>query len=375
MRFMQKKHKRMKKRILIVVGTRPNFVKVTRFKKVAENYDNIDLRIVHTGQHYDNKMSEIFLKQFGIEIDYFLNISNKSANSLIGEIILKLENVINVFKPDLLLSVGDVNSTLAASICANKLQVKLGHIESGLRSLDRGMPEEINRIITDELSDICFITEKSGIQNLKNIGKTDNQLAFVGNTMIDTLIHFNNDIEKSTVIDDLKLKKDGYILVTMHRPSNVDMKSSASKIVELLKDLTIKCKVVFPMHPRTINSLKSFNLLDSLNEINNLIVVEPQGYFSFQKLIKNSFCVITDSGGIQEETTFRKIPCITLRENTERPITITEGTNVLMSFENKKIIEVLESVEQGTFKKGTIPELWDGNATNRIIEKCFNFIS
>ncbi len=365
----------MKKRILIVVGTRPNFVKVTRFKKVARNYNNIDLRIVHTGQHYDDKMSDIFLKQFGIEIDYFLNISNKSANSLIGEIILKLENVINVFKPDLLLSVGDVNSTLAASICANKLQVKLGHIESGLRSFDRGMPEEINRIITDELSDICFITEKSGIQNLKNIGKTDNQLAFVGNTMIDTLIHFNNDIEKSTVIDDLKLKKYDYILVTMHRPSNVDMKSSALEIVELLKDLTNKNKVVFPMHPRTKNSLIRFNLFDSLNEINNLKVVGPQGYFSFQKLIKNSFCVITDSGGIQEETTFRKIPCITLRENTERPITIIEGTNVLMSFENKKILEVLESVEQGTFKKGTIPELWDGNATNRIIEKCFNFIS
>ena len=365
----------MKKRILIVVGTRPNFVKITRFKRVAKNYNNIDLRIVHTGQHYDHKMSDIFLKQFGIEVDYFLNLTNKSANSLIGEVILKLENVINEFKPDLLLSVGDVNSTLAASICANKLHIKLGHIESGLRSLDREMPEEINRIITDELSDICFITERSGIQNLKDIGKTEGQLAFVGNTMIDTLIHFNEDIENSNIIEELKLKKKNYILVTMHRPSNVDEKSSALKIVELLEDLTIKRKVVFPMHPRTKNSLVKFNLFDALNEMDNLKIIDPQSYFAFQKLVKDSFCVITDSGGIQEETTFRQIPCITLRENTERPSTILEGTNVLMSFENDKILAVMNSIESGTFKKGTIPELWDGRATDRIIEKCINFIA
>lgn len=362
------------KKILLVVGTRPNFVKITRFKKVAEKYDNLDLRIVHTGQHYDDKMSDIFLKQFGIEVDYFLNISSKSANSLIGEIILKLEDVITEFNPQLLLSVGDVNSTLAASICANKLHVKLGHIESGLRSLDREMPEEINRIITDELSDICFITEKSGITNLKAIGKTDNQLAFVGNTMIDTLIHFNPEIEESTVINDLKLTAKDYILVTMHRPSNVDEKDSILKVVDLLKSLRSKKTVVFPMHPRTKNSLIKFNLYDDLIKLDELIVVGPQSYFSFQKLIKDSFCVITDSGGIQEETTFRKLPCITLRKNTERPVTITEGTNVLMPFENKEILKILESIEQGTFKKGKIPELWDGYATDRIIEKCLNTI-
>lgn len=372
---MRKNSNIMKKKILIVVGTRPNFVKITRFKKVAKKYENLDLRIVHTGQHYDNKMSEIFLKQFDLNVDYLLEISNKNANSLIGEIILKLENVIVEFKPDLLLSVGDVNSTLAASICANKMGVKLGHIESGLRSLDREMPEEINRILTDELSDVCFITEKSGIENLKNIGKKEHQLAFVGNTMIDTLIHFNTDIDNSTIIEELKLQKQGYILVTMHRPSNVDEKASALKIVNLLASITKKHKVVFSMHPRTKNSFLNHHLFNEISEMENMVVIEPQSYFAFQKLIKDSFCVVTDSGGIQEETTFRQIPCITLRENTERPVTITEGTNVLMSFENDKILEILESVEKGTFKTGKIPELWDGKSTERIIEKCLNFIS
>lgn len=365
----------MKKKILIVVGTRPNFVKITRFKELSQNHKNLDLRIVHTGQHYDNKMSDVFLKQFNIEVDYFLNVANKSANNQIGEIIIKLEGVIKDFKPNLLLSVGDVNSTLAASICANKTGIKLGHIESGLRSDDRKMPEEINRILTDELSDICFVTEKSGLENLKKIGKLENQLEFVGNTMIDTLVYFNPQIEKSTILEDLNLTSKNYILVTMHRPSNVDANNDANKVVQLLRDISKKRKVVFPIHPRTKNSFLKYNLYSSISELENVILVEPQSYFAFQKLIKDSFCVITDSGGIQEETTFRQIPCITLRENTERPITITEGTNVLMSFDNEKILNVLNDIENTKFKKGNIPELWDGNATDRILKKCLNFIS
>lgn len=362
----------MSKKILIVVGTRPNFVKITQFKRYAKQL-NVDLKIVHTGQHYDEKMSEIFLKQFTIEVDYLLNIIGKSPNSLIGEIMIKLEEIIYEFKPDLLLSVGDVNSTLAASITANKLNVKLGHIESGLRSFDREMPEEVNRILTDEISDICFVTEYSGIKNLKEIGKQDYQIAYVGNTMIDTLLSFDFEIERSTVLENIGYNN--YILITMHRPSNVDAKNDLEKIISLLKELTIKYKVVFSMHPRTKNSFINHNLLSVLDSIDNLKVIPPQNYFAFQKLIKYSFCVITDSGGIQEETTFRKIPCITLRENTERPVTITEGTNVLMSFDNEKILSLLDAIKNSTFKQGTVPYLWDGKATERILKKCLDFLS
>lgn len=362
----------MKKKILIVVGTRPNFVKITQFKKQAALL-NIDFKIAHTGQHYDEKMSDIFLKQFHIEVDYFLNISGKSPNSLIGEIMIKLEEIIHQFKPDLLLSVGDVNSTLAASITANKLNIKLGHVESGLRSLDREMPEEINRIITDEISDICFVTEESGIENLKNIGKKDHQIAHVGNTMIDTLVHFKEQIEASNVLETIDFQK--YILVTMHRPRNVDTKENLHKIISLLKEVTKKHNVVFTLHPRTLNNLIKNDLLTSLEAIDGLKIMPPQNYFAFQKLIKYAFCVVTDSGGIQEETTFQKIPCITLRQNTERPITITKGTNILMSFNNQNILNHLNSIEKNNLKNGEVPLLWDGYATERILKKCLDFLS
>lgn len=365
----------MKKKILIVVGTRPNFVKITQFKKAAYQYPKLEVKIVHTGQHYDEKMSSVFLNQFNIKIDYFLGITSTSANSLIGEIILKLEKTINEFLPDMLLCVGDVNSTLAAAICANKLGVKLGHLESGLRSLDRQMPEEINRILTDEISDICFVTEKSGIENLKNIGKKNEQIAFVGNTMIDTLVHFKEDIEASTILEEVKLKEHQYILVTMHRPRNVDSKKMLLKILDLFKKITKNHQVVFSIHPRTKNNFIKFDLFVALNEIKNLKIIAPQNYFSFQKLIKYSFCVITDSGGIQEETTFLQIPCITLRENTERPSTTEEGTNILMHFETSEITKTIQNISEDTFKKGAIPEFWDGNATERILKKTIEFLS
>jgi UDP-N-acetylglucosamine 2-epimerase (non-hydrolysing) len=365
----------MKKKILIVVGTRPNFVKITQFKKVAKKYKELEIKIVHTGQHYDKKMSAIFLEQFHIEVDYFLETKSSSANRLIGEIIIKLEEIINQFSPNLLLCVGDVNSTLAAAITANKLNVKLGHLESGLRSLDREMPEEINRILTDEISDLCFVTEQSGVENLKNIGKKNEQIAFVGNTMIDTLVHFTKEIEASSILDEVKQEKYKYILVTMHRPRNVDTKDSLEKILMLFRNITKKHKVVFSIHPRTKKSFIHYNLIEELYEIEDLIIIAPQNYFSFQKLIKYAFCVITDSGGIQEETTFLQIPCITLRENTERPSTIEEGTNVLMSFNIIKITDTIKNISEGKYKKGRVPRFWDGNSTERVIQKTIEFLS
>lgn len=364
----------MKKKILIVVGTRPNFVKITQFKKVAASFPYLEVKIVHTGQHYDEKMSDVFLEQFNIKVDFFLGIKNTSANSLIGEIILKLEGVIKEYNPDLLLCVGDVNSTLAAAITANKLNIKLGHLESGLRSLDRAMPEEVNRILTDEISDLCFVTEKSGLENLKSIGKKENQIAFVGNTMIDTLVHFNKEIEASPILEEINQEDRQYILVTMHRPRNVDTKVALLKILDLFKSVTHKHQVIFSMHPRTKNSFTKFDLIDELHQIENLKIIAPQNYFSFQKLIKYAFCVITDSGGIQEETTFLQIPCITLRENTERPSTIEEGTNVLMSFDNQKITNTIQQIEKGTHKKGVIPKFWDGNATERVLQQIQQFL-
>lgn len=255
---------------------------------------------------------------------------------------------------------------------ANKLNIKLGHVESGLRSFDRAMPEEINRIITDEISDVCFVTEESGIENLKSIGKTDHQIAWVGNTMIDTLVHFKEQIEASSILDEIDFEK--YILVTMHRPRNVDTKQSLNKIINLLKEIAKNTHVVFSLHPRTQNSFVKHELYVDLKAIENVKIIPPQNYFAFQKLIKYAFCVVTDSGGIQEETTFQKIPCITLRNNTERPITITKGTNRLMTFDNEKIVSHLEAIEKGTFKNGEIPYLWDGNATARILEKCNTFL-
>lgn len=363
------------KKILIVVGTRPNLVKITQFKKEAEKFDDLEVKIVHTGQHHNQQMSDVFLQQFNIEIDYFLGIEAATPNQLIGEIILKLEDVVNQYQPNLILCVGDVNSTLATAICANKLGIKLGHIESGLRSNDRSMPEEINRILTDEITDICFVTEQSGFDNLIDNGKQKHQIEFVGNTMIDTLVAFQKEIDASSIIKELTIKENDYFLVTLHRPSNVDAKEKLEKVISLLKEISNLKMVVFPIHPRTENNLKNHQLYDDLLEIKNLKIVKPQGYFAFQKLIKHSFCVITDSGGIQEETTFQQIPCITLRENTERPSTITEGTNVLLEFDNQKIVNTIDSINNGSFKKGTIPKLWDGKATGRILQKCNEILS
>ena len=375
MQFMQKELNKEMKKIVIVVGTRPNLVKITQFKKEVQKFENLELKLVHTGQHSNAKMSDVFLEQFQIEIDYFLGITANTPNQLIGEIITKLEGVLLEYQPDLVLCVGDVNSTLATAICTNKLQIKLGHIESGLRSNDRLMPEEINRILTDEITDICFVTEQSGLINLLESGKKQEEIEFVGNTMIDTLVAFQTKIDDSNVLIENQLEPESYFLVTLHRPSNVDTKENLLRVINLLKAISKVKKVVFPIHPRTQNNLKKFNLYNQFLEIENIIILSPQDYFSFQKLIKHSFCVITDSGGIQEETTFQQIPCITLRENTERPSTLIEGTNVLLKFDEDAVLKSVKTIGEGTFKKGTIPKLWDGKATVRILEKCNQFLS
>ena len=357
------------KKILIVVGTRPNFIKVTQFKNAARKYSSLELKIVHTGQHYDSKMADVFFQQFNLTPDYFLNISAASANAQIAEIMINLEQLIQTkFKPDLMIVVGDVNSTFAAALTANKMNIKLAHLESGLRSFDKTMPEEHNRILTDAIADYFFITEKSGTENILKEGVANEKIFFVGNTMIDTLVAFRTQISQSNVLEKYKIESDKFVLMTMHRPATVDNKEGLSKLIELINLVTEKYKLVFPIHPRTLKNIELFGLSESISKNKNIIYTEPLDYFSFQKLISEAKFILTDSGGIQEESTYLLKPCLTLRPNTERPITVTLGTNTLVPFDIQKINNLIVVIENGTYKKGAIPTLWDGKATERILQ-------
>lgn len=356
--------------IHILIGTRPNFIKVTQFKKLATKYHpDFKISIIHTGQHYDEKMADVFFRQFNLMPDYFLNIAPASANKQIAEVMVKLEDLItDIGKPDILIVPGDVNSTLAGALFANKSNIKLAHIEAGLRSFDRTMPEEFNRLVTDELSDLFFITEPSGLTHLQDEGKNRNAVHYVGNTMIDTMVAFEQEIEASTIIDYLKVNRQKFVLMTMHRPATVDNENELRKLISLIEYITKTYKVVFPIHPRTIRNAKEFNLYERIISNSNLICTDPLDYFSFQKLIKECAFILTDSGGIQEESTFRQKPCLTLRPNTERPVTVEEGTNTLLPFDLESVIKHISKIENGTYKKGVIPQWWDGKATERILK-------
>lgn len=356
------------KKILTVIGTRPNFIKVTRFRAAAAKFPGIDLKIVHTGQHYDGKMADVFFEQFGLVPDFFLNVSPGSPNSQMAEIMVKLEKTIADFQPDLVAVVGDVNSTLAAALTANKMNVRVAHIESGLRSFDRSMPEEHNRILTDELADIHFVTEPAGLENLAKEKKPAGGIFFIGNTMIDTMVAFSEKIAQSSILDELKISEKKFILMTMHRPGNVDTKEGLQKLLELINEITSTYSVIFPIHPRTVKNMEAAGLEKAFRSNKNLLLIDPLDYFAFQKLITKAEFIITDSGGIQEESTYLQVPCLTLRPNTERPVTITTGTNELVPFEINAIKERIAVIEKGEFKKGAIPEHWDGRATERIFE-------
>jgi UDP-N-acetylglucosamine 2-epimerase (non-hydrolysing) len=356
-------------KIFILVGTRPNFIKVTRFKECAKMFPGMEIKIIHTGQHYDEKMADIFFRQFHLVPDYYLNISQGSPNMQIAEIMLKLEQLIHeIGAPDILLVPGDVNSTLGGALFANKSGIKLGHIEAGLRSFDNTMPEEFNRKLTDDLSDIYFVSEPSGLKHLKDEKHPEEKIHFVGNTMIDTMVACEKQIEECSVLNDLKLEKGKFVLMTMHRPATVDDRNELEKLIQLINFVTKKYRIVFPAHPRTLKKAMEYGLSDQLKNNSNLLLTDPLDYFSFQKLIKHCAFILTDSGGIQEESTFRQKPCLTLRPNTERPVTVDIGTNTLLGFDLNKIKKHIQNIETGTYKKGNIPELWDGRATERILK-------
>ncbi len=361
------------KKILVIVGTRPNFIKVTQFKKAAGS--NFDLKIVHTGQHFDDRMANVFFKQFNLRPDFFLDTKpSLSRDELIKGITAALEDLINTkFKPELLVVVGDVNSTLAGAYAAKNCGIQLAHLESGLRSYDDTMPEEHNRVLTDKISDYFFVTEQSGYDNLIKDGHTKDQIFFVGNTMIDTMVAFSREIENSNILSRLKLTEKQFVLMTMHRPATVDNKEGLLKLFDILSEVNKTCKIVFPVHPRTTSNIEKLGLKEQFASVDGLVFTEPLDYFSFQKLIKYSKFILTDSGGIQEESTFLKVPCFTLRPNTERPVTCTLGTNTLVPFDVKIILNYISQVEQDTYKKGQIPPLWDGKATERVFEAINKF--
>jgi UDP-N-acetylglucosamine 2-epimerase (non-hydrolysing) len=357
------------KKIIIVIGTRPNFIKVTRFKKVAQKmYFNLEIKFVHTGQHFDEKMSKIFFEQLDLKPDYMLNIGQGTANTQMAQVMLGLEKVCIEYQPDLVMVVGDVNSTFAAALTANKMGIKIAHLESGLRSFDHDMPEEINRILTDKITDYFFVTEKSGLENLEKEGIAKKQVFLVGNTMIDSLVEFTHEINKSDVLNEYHLTKGKFVLMTMHRPSNVDSLEGLKTLLDIIDSINDNYHIVFPIHPRTIAKLKSFDLYEKISNNSKLNLCEPLDYFSFQKLTAECAFVVTDSGGIQEETTYRQIPCLTLRNNTERPITIEVGSNQLVEYNVESIHREILKIKNGTYKKGTIPELWDGKSTERVLE-------
>ncbi|MBP6891097.1 UDP-N-acetylglucosamine 2-epimerase (non-hydrolyzing) [Candidatus Parcubacteria bacterium] len=355
-------------KIINVVGARPNFMKIAPLMKEYLRYPEISPILVHTGQHYDYQMSESFFKSLGIKNpDYNLEVGSGTHAQQFGKIIERLEPILLKEKPNLVLVVGDVNSTAACAITAKKMNIHVAHIESGLRSFDQEMPEEINRIITDHISDLLFVSEKSGIKNLKKEGISSKKTYFVGNVMIDTLINSLPQIEKSEILKKNNLENKRIVLTTIHRPSNVDSKEKLEKILEILNKIEKNSIIVFPMHPRTKKNIELFDLMEKFKSLKNLLILDPIEYLDLIKILKNSWLVITDSGGIQEEAAFLKIPTITIRKNTERPATITCGANIITGLNTKKIASQIKKISSKKYPKIKNIPLYDGKAAKRIV--------
>jgi UDP-N-acetylglucosamine 2-epimerase (non-hydrolysing) len=356
-------------KILNVAGARPNFMKIAPLFDAYKAHEEIQPILVHTGQHYDEHMSEQFFRQLEIpEPDINLEVGSASHAVQTAEVMKRFEPVLQQQAPDAVLVVGDVNSTVACGLVAVKLGIKLVHVEAGLRSLDRSMPEEINRVLTDAISDLLFCTEQSGVDHLLHEGVARDKIFLVGNVMIDSLIRFQEKARHSTVLQRLGLPEQGYAALTLHRPANVDDLRVFSRILDALEVIQQQLPVVFPMHPRTRNNLASTDLGRRIEAMSQLVVTEPMAYLDFSRLMSGARVVLTDSGGIQEETTFLRIPCLTLRENTERPVTTEIGTNRIVGVCTERIVAAFTEVMSQPSYGGQIPPLWDGQAARRIVE-------
>ena len=354
-------------KIVNIVGARPNLVKIAPLMREMQRHPEIEPVLVHTGQHYDEKLSDIFFRQMGIPIpDVNLEVGSGSHAWQTAEVLKRIEPVLIEQKPALVLVVGDVNSTIAVSLAAVKLGLPVAHVEAGLRSFDRTMPEEINRILTDALADYLFITEEDATENLLREGRPRESIHFVGNVMIDALRQFLPVAQKSRIGEELGLLDAGqfvpFAVLTLHRPSNVDSPESLGKLLGAIGAVAEQLPVIFPVHPRTQEKLKALG-----SHPPRLRMIPPVGYLDFLCLLSRARLVLTDSGGIQEETTALGVPCLTLRENTERPITISQGTNQLVGTDPAKIVAAARAILTGQTKPGRIPPLWDGRAAERIV--------
>ena len=348
-------------RVFHIVGARPNFMKLAPVHRALKRVPGIEQMVVHTGQHYDFNMSDVFFQELGIgapEIN--LGVGSGSHAQQTAEIMTRFEPVVLEHKPDLVVVYGDVNSTVAAALVCSKLQVRVAHVEAGLRSFDRAMPEEINRLITDQLADILFTPSADGNENLEREGIPAERVHLVGNVMIDTVLQMLPSSEKH-IPPGLPAK---FALVTMHRPSNVDDPEWLSCLVKTLTDLSSEIEILFPVHPRTRERIHQLGL----NGAGKITWMDPASYLAFLALQKNATLVITDSGGIQEETTFLGVPCLTMRENTERPVTVTIGTNQLVGRDFARLKTEFRKILSGEAKKGNKPPLWDGKAADRIAQ-------
>lgn len=356
-------------RIVNIVGARPNFMKVAPLLSEMGRRPGIEPLLVHTGQHYDARMSDQFLEQLGItKPDLHLGIGSGSHAVQTAQVMMALESALEELRPDLVLVVGDVNSTLAATLVAAKARIPLAHVEAGLRSFDRGMPEEVNRLVTDVLADYLFVTEESGVENLRREGVAEERIFFVGNVMIDTLLRNRPRAEALGMPARFGVRAGEYALATLHRPSNVDDPVLLEGYLGVFEGVSSRLPILFPMHPRTAKSLERFGLSERLEAMSGVRVLEPQGYLEFLGLMAQARVVLTDSGGIQEETTALGVPCLTLRENTERPITVTEGTNRLVGTHPSAILGAFEEVLSGGAVEARRPALWDGRASERIVD-------
>ncbi len=352
-------------KIVAVVGARPNFMKIAPLMWEIGRHPGIDAYLVHTGQHYDQRMSKLFFEELNIpRPDIDLEVGSGSHAVQTAEVIKRFEPVVIEQRPDVVIVVGDVNSTIACALTAVKLGVPVAHIEAGLRSFDRSMPEEINRILTDAISRWLFVTERSGLENLKHEGVPDERVFFVGNVMIDTLLASRELSRRSTILEDLGLTGGPYAVLTLHRPANVDDPAVLTGLVRAIERLQRELPIVFPVHPRTRKALDASGLAGMAG----LRLVEPLGYLDFMKLVSEARLVLTDSGGIQEETTVLGVPCLTLRNNTERPVTVEQGTNTLVGLDPERIIAAGLRVLAEPAASRRVPELWDGRAAARIID-------
>jgi UDP-N-acetylglucosamine 2-epimerase (non-hydrolysing) len=361
--------------VILVVGARPNFMKIAPIHAELARRGIAQI-LLHTGQHYDENMSKVFFDDLGMpEPDIYLGIGSGSHATQTAKVMVEFEKVCNEHKPSMVIVVGDVNSTVACSMVCAKEWIPCAHVEAGLRSFDREMPEEINRLITDAIADLLLTPSPDGDENLRKEGVAEERIKRVGNIMIDSLFNNLDRSKSSTIHTDLDLEKGTYGVLTLHRPSNVDEKDAFMRILTALEQIGERIPLVFPLHPRTRIRAEEFGLTERLEAIPNIVLTGPAGYLDFVALMADSKLVLTDSGGLQEETTALGIPCLTLRENTERPITVTEGTNTIVGNSTDVILDAANDILDNGGKAGRIPDLWDGHTAERIADIIEDTIS